>query len=456
MEASIYILVMSMATLIYMGIVNKTLFDIDKVVESSYVGNKVVQIANGYARKIVDYESEVGESFLGLNVGDELILQDEAVYRALKSDGSLIATEPAMLACTDSAGVVTGTAKRAYVPCELPEFVPGGTNKRAYARFVRVNLTTVPDTYTTGYSQIEGVIYIGSRGENESFAFNEGDARPSAADKIADWVSAKGIMINTSNVLTAPVIDVTTTEAGALKIEFQMVQNNQMALRPDGSVPRSGNQNYAQNSIDDLKGINFSSLNGGSVVDIGSIDAVAASGTDYTLTLNSDNKLVFSASESISINSNDIYINGRLAIVGNTVVTGKITSDDFESTGNASVTNTLTSDVIEARVANYTEGVTAEDFESGNGAKLSYQIQSRGVVPSGSLVNDITCTTGSQQLLASIVDITPDGRPLTGWSIVPSRPTPGATTLTIRTALEDGTVKEAPTTSYMNYEQWCG
>lgn len=424
---------------------------------SSEVGAFVVDVANGFTRKIIDYENEVGLNFVGPNVGDFIELTDAEVYNALKSNGSMVATEPAMTACVRG-GITVGTAVRSYLPCDTSNMVPGGTNGKAYARFERINLTSVPDTYTTGYSQIEGVIYIGSRGETEPFAFHEGDPNPRMADKIAEWASIKGTMINTTNVLTAPVVDITSTADGAIKITFTMVRNNQLTLRSDGSVPASGDINFAQNAVRDADAISFSTLNGGSVVDVGSLTATATSSSNHTLTLDARNNLVLTAANTATINATTTNISTDLNVGDDLDVNDNIRSRTLFVEDSAQITNTLQVNTVNGQTVNADTGnfnVINATTVNADGVSLSYQIKRRGVVNSGSGVADISCPAGqSQAMLANIVDLAPYGRPITGWSVIPSR-VGSNTVLTVRLALDNGAVVDAPTTSYLSYEQWC-
>jgi len=381
------------------------------------VGSMVSAVSEAYVSKIIAYSADPTLNFLPMTDGATITLTDEDVVNSLKADG----TNSSYSACSES-GSIVGTSPQGFLSCEIPSKIPVGFNTEMTATFTRTFSSSVPVGYTTGFSQINGVITFGGY-VGEEFSINGEVDNAWLARDIRDHIigNSNGL----SNNLEKGFITYDVGANGELQATISMVRTDEPVYFRDGSLPLTGNLNAGINDINDVKGLYWGTVTSGTIV------STLTSDGDISL---AEGKGVYFDSSNL-INNNVKVVSGKLEITAETASFSK----DVE------VAETLSA-----------KSITIKD----SGASLANATQLSGFIDVGDTVPYPDCiTSGNEAIELTVGSMYPtsDALAITGWGKpIATRQDASSTWATsLDIYYEDTSVSVAPSGTTLKVRTFC-
>ncbi|MFT2111964.1 hypothetical protein [Marinomonas sp. 2405UD68-3] len=288
--------------------------------------NYINTIANGYKVKVIDEESIDGSHLEGLAETNGAVwnIKGADVIYNLQADGT--SSDPNHSACASS-GVTYGLSGKSYISCDVKDYAPFSDESPFEANFTRTAPATPPAHYTTGYSQIKGVLTFGSAAGG-AFSLDAGNTTDERfAYKV--WSHLNRLSgPNPSNALLASTTSYVLTAAGSLEVHLDFTKNNEIAIRSDGAIPFTNDQSMGDNSLLDVKSLVWSSVES-ALDENGNIQLGGGPGVSTIFFDKSSlsNDYIRLTADGMRLVTNEFTIEGDLLVTGTTTFEDEVTFD---------------------------------------------------------------------------------------------------------------------------------
>lgn len=293
--------------------------------QAAFYAAYVQKVTYAFKNKIIDEESQDAYNFEGLApvTGATLNLTNEQVIQNLLSDGT--SGDPNHPACTDAAtGTVIGLSRQGYLPCDFALIPPYSDVSVMDASFSRTAPTTLPPHYTTGYSQITGVITFGSTPGNP-FSLDNITSKPNFAYKVWEHLNRMSVPESSNNMMATTTRYILTAN-NTLEARIDLTQSNDIYVKTDGSVPFNNTQSMGGNSLIDVDtlvwGTTSSELDTNGNIQLG---GGAGASSIYFDKANLANNRIDHTAAGMRILSAETTIDGDLRVTANTTLEGDTT-----------------------------------------------------------------------------------------------------------------------------------